>query len=196
MLDLEPAVRVLANVVNGVCDDQLAAPTPCTGMSVGALLDHVDGLSIAFSAAAAKQPLAGSQGPSPDASRLSADWRTRVPQRLATLGQAWRDEAAWTGMTQAGGLDLPGEVAGVVALDEIVVHGWDIAVASGQDFTCDPHLVDAVYEFVRASAAQHPQGTPGLFAAPVPVPERAPLFDRLLGLAGRDPAWRPLPAHS
>ena len=40
-------------------------------------------------------------------------------------------------MTQAGGVDLPGEVAGLVALNELVVHGWDIATASGQDYRPD-----------------------------------------------------------
>lgn len=53
-------------------------------------------------------------------------------------------------MTQAGGVDLPGEVACIVALDEVIVHGWDIAVASGQSFACDdPSLVRAAYEFVQ-----------------------------------------------
>ena len=36
------------------------------------------------------------------------------------------------GTTKAGGLELPGEVAGLVALDELVIHGWDVARSSGQ----------------------------------------------------------------
>jgi len=89
-------------------------------------------------------------------------------------------------------LDLPGDVAGVVALDEIVVHGWDIAAASGQIFACEPQLLAAAYGFVEATVADHPQGSPGLFGppVPVPVPGSAPLLDRLLGLTGRDPGWR------
>jgi uncharacterized protein (TIGR03086 family) len=173
-----------------VRDDQLNAPTPCVKSSVGDLLDHVDGLSIAFTAAATKTPLpAGSQAPSADGSRLGTDWRTRIAERLAALAGAWHDEAAWTGMTQAGGQDLPAEVAAVIALDEVVVHGWDIAVASGQAFKCEPDLLEAVLGFVQPTVAQSPQGTPGLFGPPVPVPDDAPLLDRLLGLTGRDPAW-------
>jgi uncharacterized protein (TIGR03086 family) len=191
MLDLEAATRTLTGLVEGVRDDQLTAPTPCDETSLGDLLDYIDGLSVAFTAAATKTPLpGGSQGPSADASRLGADWRTRIPQRLAALGAAWRGEAAWTGMTQAGGLKLPAEVAGVVALDEVMVHGWDIAVASGQNFNCQPELVEAAYGFVQPTVDQNPQGTPGLFGPPVSVPEDAPLLDRLLGLTGRDPAWR------
>jgi uncharacterized protein (TIGR03086 family) len=192
MLDLEPATTVLTGVVSTVRDDQLRAPTPCPGSTLGDLIDHVDGLAQAFTAAATKASLAGdSPGPSADASRLGSDWRTRIPQRLAALAAAWRDEAAWTGMTRAGGLDLPGEAAGVVALNEVIVHGWDIAVASGQPYACEAHLLRAAMGFVQQTVAQHPQGTPGLFGPPVAVPASASLLDQLIGLTGRDPAWQP-----
>jgi uncharacterized protein (TIGR03086 family) len=190
MLDLESATSTLARLINDVRDDQLTAPTPCSKTTLGDLLDHVDGLSLAFTAAALKSPEGGSQGPSADASRLGADWRRRIPERLALLADAWRDSEAWTGMTQSGGLDLPGDLAGVIALDEVVVHGWDIAVSSGQPYACEPALAQAAYAFVQASVARNPHGTPGLFGPPVPVPDDAPLLDRLIGLTGRDPAWR------
>jgi uncharacterized protein (TIGR03086 family) len=189
MLDLEPATATMTRLVRGVRDDQLAAPTPCREVTVGDLLDHVDQLSLAFRAAAAKAPPAGARQ-RPSASRLGADWRTRIPQRLADLAGAWRDEAAWRGMTVTGGQELPGDLAGVIAVDEVLIHGWDIAVASGQPFACDPGLLAAAYQFVQSTAEASPHGTPGLFGPPVPVPADAALLDRLLGLAGRDPAWR------
>jgi uncharacterized protein (TIGR03086 family) len=101
-------------------------------------------------------PEGRSQGPSADASRLGPDWRTRIPERLAELASAWDDAEAWTGMTQAGGVELPGEVAGLVAVNELMVHGWDIAVASGQRFACQPQLVEAALSFVRPTVAQQP----------------------------------------
>jgi uncharacterized protein (TIGR03086 family) len=191
MLNLDRATATLTGLVVAVRDDQLTAPTPCPGTTLGAMLDHVNGLSLAFTAAATKETLpGGSQPPSADASRLGSDWRTRIPQRLAALASAWHAEAAWSGMTWAGGLEMPGEVAGLVALDEIVVHGWDIAVASGQVFTCDPRLLQATLEFVKSMVAQNPNGSPGLFGPPVPVPDSAPLLEQLIGLTGRDPGWR------
>jgi uncharacterized protein (TIGR03083 family) len=54
MLDLEPASRVLAGLVREVRDDQLGSPTPCQGVTVADLVDHVRGLSVVFAAAAAK----------------------------------------------------------------------------------------------------------------------------------------------
>lgn len=192
MIDLEPATRILTEVVAGVDDQQLTAPTPCARASVGDLLDHVDGLSMAFTAAALKAPAeGGDQGPSADASRLGSDWRTRIPRRLAALASAWLPEEAWEGMTSVGGGELPAEVAGVVALNEVIVHGWDLAVATGQRFSCEPALAEAALGFVQVAVAENPQGNPGLFGPPVPVPDDVPVLARLLGLTGRDPDWRP-----
>lgn len=189
MLDLQPATSLVTGVVAGIRDDQLSAPTPCAGETVGDLLDHLDGLSTAFVAAAAKSDPQGRAGA--DASRLDPDWRTRIPQRLAALADAWTDPDAWTGMTQAGGITLPGQVAGLVALDEVIVHGWDLAVASGQPFGCPDEQVEGAMTFVRGVVADNPDGRAGLFGPPVAVADDAPALDRLLGLTGRDPSWRP-----
>jgi uncharacterized protein (TIGR03086 family) len=167
-----------------------------TRSSLGDLLDHIDGLALAFTAAAMQtQPEGGSQPPSADGSRLGEHWRERIRERLAGLASAWRNEAAWRGMTQAGGIELPAQVASVVALNEVVVHGWDIATSSGQPYTCEADLLQAAYEFVQSSVANNPQGSPGLFGPPVPVPDDAPLLDRLIGLTGRDPSWAKGPAR-
>ena len=192
MFDLAPATRTLTDLVRGVRSDQLAGRTPCEAMSIGDLLDHVDGLSMAFAAAARKTPLSASSGTSVDASHLGSDWPERIPGRLAELAEAWRDDTAWTGMTRAGGVDMPGEVAGVVALDEVVLHSWDLAVATGQPYSCPDALVEAAYGFVASAVEQNPGGTPGLFGPPITVAADAPLLDRLVGLAGRDPGWQPI----
>jgi uncharacterized protein (TIGR03086 family) len=158
---------------------------------VADLLDHVDGLALAFTAAAAKDLAAGGPPPAADGSRLGTDWRTRIPGRLAGLAAAWRGDAAWAGMTRVGGVDLPGEIAATVAIDEVVVHGWDLAVATGRDYACDAELLQAAYRFAQAAVARDPDGSAGLFGPPVAVPDGAALLDRLLGLTGRDPAWQP-----
>jgi hypothetical protein len=60
-------------------------------------------------------------------------------------------------MTQAGGLRMPADVMGAVALDQLVPPGWDLAGAAGQSFTCDPASTAAVLAFTGASA--RPLGT-------------------------------------
>jgi uncharacterized protein (TIGR03086 family) len=192
-VDLRPAAERLADLVSGVPEELLDRPTPCPAYSLGDLLDHVAGLSLAFTAAATKSGgEAASHRPTPDASRLGDDWRTRIPRELAALAEAWRDPEAWTGMTKAGGIDMPGEVAGLVALDEVVIHAWDVARASGQAYDPDATSVDAVRGFVEQFAAPGQEAMrEGLFGPAVEVPDDAPLLDRVIGLAGRDPAWSP-----
>lgn len=191
MFDLAPGTQALAAVVAGITDDQLDGLTPCEGMSVADLLDHVDGLALAFSTAATKTAsTVADQASQPDGARLTPAWRSQIPGRFAELAAAWRDEPAWSGMTRAGGVEMPGEVAALVATGEVIVHGWDLAVATGQPFAPQPALVAAAAEFVRASVAESPQGTPGLFGPPVVVADGAPELDQLIGLTGRDPGWR------
>jgi hypothetical protein len=45
---------------------------------------------------------------------------------------------------------LPAEVAGVVALDELVVHGWDLSVATGRAYDPPAHEVGAALSFVAS----------------------------------------------
>lgn len=191
MFDLAPATQALTAVVAGITDDQLTAPTPCAGFTVADLLDHVDGLALAFTEAATKTSAGTDDTPAPDGDRLTEQWRSRIPSRLAELAAAWRDESAWTGTAAAGGIEMPGEVAGLVAVDEVVVHGWDLAVATGQSFVPAPAVVAAAGQFAQATVTESPDGSPGLFGAPVPVPENASDLDQLIALTGRDPSWRP-----
>lgn len=188
--DLRAATDCVAEVVRQVRDDQLDAPTPCD-YPVAALLEHLAGLAAAFTAAARHEDVPGGDAPppSPDPGRLDPEFRSSLPVALEALAEAWSDAAAWGGLTRAGGVEMPGEVAGLVALDEVVVHGWDVAVATGQRYEPPRAALEGALAFVAQSVEESPEGTPGLFARPVPVPDDAPLLDRLIGLTGRDPRW-------
>ena len=186
--DLLPAAEALAEVVTAIDDAHLDVPTPAV-LPVRALLEHVHGLAEAFRAAATKEALGTSVAPefgSGDA--LPGNWRTEIPARLRALAHAWQNPAAWDGDTEAGGLTMPAPVTARVALDELVVHGWDLARATGQELkTYDTHLV-ALEEFLHDTPEE---GTPGLFGPVVPTGRSAPALHRVLGLTGRDPFWIP-----
>jgi uncharacterized protein (TIGR03086 family) len=182
----------MGTLIEGISDDQLNAPCPCSDITLGDLVHHISEFTIVFTGAAKKDKDAPARGAPPDASQLGDDWRTRIPQNLVLLAEAWRDPEAWDGMTKAGGGDLPGEVAGIVALDELVLHGWDVARASGQDYACDEQTLEAVYSFVAPFSVPGMEAQrEGLFGPVIEVPDAAPQLDRLLGLSGRDPAWKP-----
>lgn len=184
MLDLRPAADEMSALIRGVPDELLGRATPCPAYRLGDLIDHVGGLALAFAAAAAKDggPLTAAARPG-DAARLGADWQARIPRDLSALAAAWRDPAAWTGMTRVGGADLPGEIAGLAAIDELVVHGWDIARASARALHLDPAAVGAAHGFLAAAG--------GPFGPVVAVSADRPMIDQVAGLAGRDPDWAP-----
>ena len=70
-------------------------------------------------------------------------------------------------------------------------HGWDLAVATGQDPTMDPDEVELLWGSLTGDPRNWDwQRANGWYATPVPVPEDAPLQDRVLGLLGRDPKWK------
>ncbi|MFF4324181.1 TIGR03086 family metal-binding protein [Streptomyces sp. NPDC001568] len=190
-LDLGPQARIVARLAAGVPDARLGDPTPCPAYALGDLLGHLAGLCVAFRDAARKD-----FGPTTDTDpgsgvpSLSADWREELPRVLDELAEAWRDPAAWSGMTRAGGVDLPGDIAAAVAADELVVHGWDLARATGQEYEPDQAALRASHAFLLAAAEEDDRGG-GIFGPVVPVPDEAPLLDRAVGLSGRDPGWTP-----
>ena len=190
-IDLGPQTRVIARLVEGVTDDQLADGTPCPDYAVRNLLGHLLGLAVAFRDAGRKE-LGPTTDTSPDSvlPDVGPGWREELPKVLAELAEAWRDPAAWTGETRAGGVPLTGAEAGVVAVDELVVHGWDLARATGQPYAPDPSALQLSYGMLLA-AADDPSRGGGIFGPVVPVPEDAPLLDRAVGLSGRDPGWTP-----
>ncbi len=109
---------------------------------------------------------------------------------MGALAKAWSEPEAWTGMTMVGGVELPGEICGLVALDEVLLHGWDVARTTGQSYEPTDAECEAVMPVVTpAPEAPDGSGRDGLFGTVVAVPADAPTFDRVLGLAGRDPAW-------
>lgn len=187
-IDFGPATSAVARLVRGVRDDQLDGPTPCPAYTVGDLLDHLGGLAIAFRDAATKDTPPGGAQPQVDAANLGDGWRDRIAGDLDALAAAWREPSAYDGMTMAGPVEMPGEIAALVALDEVVVHGWDLARATGQEYAPDEAAVRASLGF--AASFELPEGvTDGPFGPPVAVPADAPAIDRLAGATGRDPRW-------
>ncbi|MCX5386439.1 TIGR03086 family metal-binding protein [Streptomyces sp. NBC_00083] len=188
--DLGAAAAELTRLLDGVRDDQLAGPTPCPAYPVRDLLAHVLGLSRAFQDAARKEtgPSTGTAPGTVAPPELPDDWRSALPKHLAAMAEAWRDPAAWEGETQIGGLRLPAAVTGRVGLDELVVHGWDVAVSTGQAYRPAPADLEVSYAFL-APSKDDPAARGTAFGPAVEVPDGAPMLDRVIGVSGRDPGW-------
>lgn len=190
MFDLHPATQRTLDLAIGVSDDDLERPTPCPGTTVGDLIDHLAMFGRNFQAAARKRTsVDDGRPPAPSASNLTADWRERLRVDLEAMAVAWSVPEAWAGSTVAGSIELPADVVGLVALDELVVHGWDLAVATSQPYRPTEAEIAAATSFVASFEAPR-DGS--LFGPVVEVPADASAMERLLGLTGRDPGWRPV----
>lgn len=97
--------------------------------------------------------------------------------------------------TPGGRMTVEQHIDEVVSAD-MVIHGWDLARATGQNETIDPDEVRRAWSEVHAIPPDmlRKMRTPGAFGPGVEVlgpevvvPDGAPLQDRLLGFLGRDP---------
>lgn len=192
MLDLEPAARQMAWLIGSVHDEQFARGTPCKDYTLGDLIEHVAGLSRSFTVAARKGYAPGtSRRSGGDASRLESQWRERIIADLDVLVRAWREPIAWEGMTEVGGVQLPGPAAAHVALGELLVHGWDIARASDLPYEADPNALDAYLQFAIQAFSPGTGLRDEIFGPAVEVSPSAPILERVIAFTGREPAWAP-----
>jgi uncharacterized protein (TIGR03086 family) len=182
-LDFDPPVRQLRALLLGIPDDLLTATTPCDGWTVGDLLDHIMDFTRAFTQVAQKltdAPGTATPAPVPSAGHLPPHWRSRLPVLLEELATAWKDPAAWTGSARTGGSTMPAVAAGMAAANELTVHGWDLARATGQDYATDPRILEALIEHSPGDGQE----------------DEPTLLDQVLVLSGRDPRWRRVSARS
>lgn len=183
--DLADAATEMRRVAAGVRDDQLDAPTPCADWAVRDLAAHVCGLTKAFTHTARHER----PGELPlDGAKLPDDWREQLSRDLDTLVAAWREPSAWQGEAEAGGFTMPSTELATVVLDELVLHGWDLATATGQHFTATDHDVAICTGFAAAmSTPDMLDSRRGLYGPVVDTGTDPAPLDALLGLAGREP---------
>ncbi|QKG27448.1 hypothetical protein ACTIVE_9103 [Actinomadura verrucosospora] len=186
---MRPAADAAARIVLEVPQDRLDAPTPCPGWDVRALVNHLILWNGRGETAARREPVTG-PGEDHDFT-AEPGWAERFEEQARRTAEAWSDPAAWEGNTSLTGNKegMPaGFIAGIV-FGECVVHGWDLAVATGREPGFPPEVVEAAWEQLVPTAEISRKY--GAFGPEVAVPEDAPLLDRVLGLAGRDPYWKP-----
>jgi uncharacterized protein (TIGR03086 family) len=178
----DAAARTVANVHAG----QFGGPTPDTDWDVRTLLNHLI-LWTSYSLEARAQgesvgqeltdrDFAGEPG-------FAAGYRAQLDRALA----AWADPAAWERELNVMGTATPAADVAALNIAEMVLHGWDLAAATGQRYTVSEAATAAAAAAVEANADLFRQYKG--FAEPVEVPASASALDRLLAASGRDPAW-------
>jgi uncharacterized protein (TIGR03086 family) len=180
----------LAGLIDHIKPDQLDAPTPCTEFDVRRLINHLLFWAPSLEAAAYKRAVPTPAESESGVDLVEDDWASTLQGHVDRAVAAWSDPAAWHGVTQMGGpTELPAPLVGGMVVGELVVHGWDLGRATGQQPGWDDDLLEYLYGEVDRSAELGRQM--GIYGPEVHVSPSAPILDRVLALSGRDPAWTP-----
>lgn len=170
---------VLGEVIAGLRADQLDRPTPCAEYTVRGVLEHMAGGATAFAAAY--------RGEAPEDPSLG-DPIAAVQSALGELGVSISAAGALDRTIQAPFGEIDGETfARFVVLDGLV-HGWDLATATGQSFDPPSDLVAAVTEFAQQTLDPLRDGQT-FKSATEPLADATPI-ERLAACTGRS-----IPVH-
>jgi uncharacterized protein (TIGR03086 family) len=175
-------------VVDAANTKNLEQTTPCTDWDLRTLLNH----TILWTSYSAERRAYGESVAEELMSRdftAEPGYAQAYQAQIARAVQAWSDPEAWQRELGVMGSTTPAADVAAMLIAEMVLHGWDVARATGQDYHCDDEVAQAVLNTVEAQGDlfRQYQG----FAAVVPVPDDAAAFDRALALSGRDPQWQP-----
>jgi uncharacterized protein (TIGR03086 family) len=180
------AARVMAAAPDAPA--ALDAVTPCPDWDLRTLLNH----TILWTSYSAERRAHGESVADELMSRdftAGPDYQADYAAQIGKAAQAWSDPKAWEGDIGVMGDATPAADVAAMLIMEMVLHGWDVAQATGQEYVCDDAVAVVLLETVQAQGEMFRkyQG----FAGIVTVPDDAPVFDRALALAGRDPQWKP-----
>ena len=177
---LEQAVAAVQRIVDQVGPDQMTAPTPCTDWTVRDVADH-----MAKGNAWAAAVLASETGsaPRPTDSIVGDDPAGAFADTAAAMLAAFQTPGARSKMLDLPFGRMPGGALAGARMTDLLVHGWDIAKATGQSTDFAPELNEAALATARRMMTLDRAGSP--FAPEQPVAADAPAADRLAAFLGR-----------
>jgi len=154
--------------------NKLNAPTLCDEWDVRNLLNHMLATQQYFVGSARGEDVSPPSGSPPDL--LSQD-------PVADFDRA-RAETLST-FAEPGMIEKTGPSLGIAFSDQLL-HGWDLAKATGQDATMPEGLAAAAYRMIHGRFTEEQRK--GVFKPEIAVPADASSQDKLLAYTGRDPS--------
>ncbi len=180
---LAEAAAATEQVLVAITAAEWELPTPCSDWTVRELVQHVVAgnqlFADALGGATTNAPaVVGESSVEPD---LVAAYR----QSTAVLLEAFRRPGVLEQMVTVPFGTVPAPVALHLRIIELLVHGWDLARATGQQGAFPAGLADQELAFSRTALADMPADRRP-FAAAQPVADDAPAIDRLVAQLGRE----------
>ena len=187
MDQLERAQAWTGSIVAGVAKEDLHEPTPCSDWDVSRLLDHLIADIDTFNRVASGEPLDLLTSIKPDEpendGRATADARAAFDGVADLAREIWARPGALEQKYKTSRSELPGAALFNIFLIELLVHGWDLAKATGQPTEMPADLAEMELAFTTKMMKERRMG----FEQPVSVPEEASVTDRLVAWLGRAP---------
>jgi uncharacterized protein (TIGR03086 family) len=186
--DSDRLVGAVQRLVDGIGPDQWTAPTPCSEWNVRQLLHHLTNGNVIFASLAN-----GERSPGPITPEERAiDWLGDDPAAGFRATAKVMHDAFMTPGFLEGRFETPfmGEQSGSrivhMRMNEQLIHGWDLARATGQSTDFPDELAEEALRFWQTGLGDRPRtGMP--FGEPVHLPDDAPAIDRLAAFLGRQP---------
>ena len=168
--------------VHGVASDRWAASTPCPDWDVRALVNHLV-YELRWSVPLLAGRTVAEVGDRLDGDLLGDDpvgrWDSAAQEAVAAVdGEGAMDRTVHLSFG-----DFPGREYVMQLFADLVIHGWDLGVATGQDARLDPDLVDACAVWFAGVADGYRQA--GAVGPRLDVPNDADPQERLLAAFGR-----------
>ncbi|MFH8839505.1 TIGR03086 family metal-binding protein [Streptomyces sp. NPDC017868] len=173
-----------SRVARGVTAEQLGTPSVCADWTVRELANHL----VLYSAHGLEHRALRTQLPEETVQRDFATedgWAEAYAAQLDRALAAWEKPEAWEGDVDMGGSALPATEIAAMLVEELALHGWDLARSTGQDFTLPEGTAVFLLDVVGRYAEMYRQYEG--FATAVDVPDDAPALDRALAMSGRNP---------
>lgn len=177
---LAAILPAITTIVDRIEPTQLDDPTPCRTFTVRDVLDHMIVLGSTFAYQFRGEPAPEVQPPPADGTVPARAFREAMDALLA----AERTPGAMERMIEAAPGTMPGEdFARFVAFDGLV-HGWDLAVATGQAYDVPTEVVAEVDAFARQALTDDLRDG-DTFADATTPPAGAGAVDRIAAFSGR-----------
>jgi uncharacterized protein (TIGR03086 family) len=176
------ALDATGQIVAGVSADRWQAATPCAGWDARALVNHLVSGNL-WAAELADGGTIEGVGSRLDGDLLGDDPAAAYAQSAASAAAVFRRPGALEAPCAVSYGPVPGSVYAGHRFLDVLVHGWDLAVATGQDQRLDPDLVQECREVIEPQAEAF-RGA-GALGPEVSVPADANAQTRFLALLGR-----------
>jgi uncharacterized protein (TIGR03086 family) len=172
-------------VVSAVRPEQLDSPSPCDGWTVRDVLNHLVGGMEHFAHAAANEDSEpfDFQHKAPDV--VGDDPATAYDGAAKRCADAWTARGDLEGTARMLGNDSPAVMTWQANVGDSLIHGWDIATATGQTYPIDAPVAAEMYQ--RMNGMVPPEFRGQVFDEEVEVPADASALDHLIAYTGRTP---------